>query len=119
MKTKLKKNPLLRSLPLLEWSCSFFDKVDLHNCLIICVQHLYATTYNMFTKIFQKGLKPQNLFVIGKCYSTDPMVYAQLKKDGAKVSPQSAYFDSYTAYDDEFNKQINGFFKSIVEKLDL
>ncbi|WP_053225318.1 hypothetical protein [Simkania negevensis] len=120
MKPKLnEKNPLLRNLPLLEWSSNFFDKVDLQNCLIICVQHLYTTTYNMFTKAFQKGLKPQNLFVIGKCYSIDPIVYNQLNEDGVKVSPQSAYFNSYTAYDEEFDKHINEFFTSIIKKLDL
>ena len=57
------------------------------------------------------------MFVIGKCYSTDPKVYDQLKEDGVNISSMSAYFDSHAAYDDEFDQTINDFFESITKKL--
>lgn len=76
----LEKKTLLRNLPLLDFTADYFKKIDFSRTLIICVQHLYSTTYNMFDKLFKMGLKPNNLHIVGKCYSTDPDVFAQLKK---------------------------------------
>ena len=64
----------------------------------------------MFATLFKMGLKPQNVHIIGKCYSTDPIVYDQLKLEGAKISPLSTYFDSHYPYDFMFDKKIKEFF---------
>ncbi|WP_420421692.1 hypothetical protein [Simkania sp.] len=113
------KTSLLRKLPLLRWSADYFNSVSFDKTLIICVQHLYSTTYTMFNEFFNKGLKPQNLHIIGKCYSTDPKVYQQLKNDGVNISSMSATFDSHGAYDQAFDQNINEFFNNIIEDLDL
>lgn len=110
---------LTKKLPLLKWSSDYFSNVALNKSLIICVQHLYATTYVMFNGLFSKGLKPENLHVIGKCYSTDPKVYNQLESDGVNISSKSASFDSHTSYDKEFDNDINIFFDNIIKKVEL
>lgn len=112
----LEKSPLLRTLPLLDFTAEYFEKNDFTNTLIICVQHLYSTTYNMFDKLFKMGLKPSNLHIVGKCYSTDPEVFDQLKKDGVNVSPLSNYFDSHNPYDSNFEKKIEDFFDEVIKK---
>ncbi len=108
---------IIRNLPLLGATTQYFDKIDLHTTLIICVQHLYSTTYTMFLELFKKGLKPQHLYVIGKCYSTDPLVYQQLKNDGVKVSPASIIFDSHKDYDNEFQLSLETFFDEVQTKV--
>ncbi|QVL57776.1 MAG: hypothetical protein KFB93_01495 [Simkaniaceae bacterium] len=118
MKT-LEKSPLLRTLPLLDFTADYFEKVDFTKTLIICVQHLYSTTYNMFDKLFRMGLKPSNLHIVGKCYSTDPQVFDQLKKDGVNVSTLSNYFDSHSPYDTNFEKKIEDFFDEIIQTTSL
>lgn len=115
----LGKNPLLRNLPLLDFTADYFNEIDFTNTLIICVQHLYSTTYNMFDKLFKMGLKPNSLHIVGKCYSTDPEVFAQLKKDGVNVSPLSNYFDSHSPYDSNFEKKIEDFFDEIIQSTSL
>lgn len=115
----LEKSSLLRTLPLLDFTAEYFEKIDFTNTLIICVQHLYATTYNMFDKLFKMGLKPNNLYIVGKCYSTDPEVFDQLKNDGVNVSPLSNYFDSHSPYDSNFEKKIEDFFDAIIQSTSL
>ena len=118
----MKKNliPYLsRTLPLLDFASDYFKGILLESTLVICVQHLYETTYNMFKALFSKGLKPENLHVFGKCYSTDPRVYKQLEADGVHISPHSASFDSHVPYDKNFEENIRDFFKTIVRTVDL
>ena len=109
---------LIKDLPLLSFTANFFEHVNLENTLIICVQHLYPTTYNMFNNLFQMGLKPGNLHIIGKCYSTDPSVYNQLKNDGVNISSKSMYFDSFTPYDLDFETYMSDFFDDIINTVD-
>ncbi len=108
---------LLRDLPLLRKAAAYHDGIDLSKTLIICVQHLYSTTYTMFSELFSKGLNPQNLFVSGKCYSTDPSVYQQLKKDGVHISSNSHFFDSHQEYDQVFQSNLETFFDEFLERV--
>lgn len=108
---------LLRDLPLLRKTAAYYDGIDLSKTLIICVQHLYSTTYTMFSELFRKGLDPQNLFVSGKCYSTDPSVYQQLKKDGIHISSDSNFFDSHQEYDQVFQSSLETFFDEFLERM--
>lgn len=121
MQTLEKKSlcKLIRKLPLLDFTEAFFDKTNFNDTLIIAVQHLYATTYNMFNKLYKLGLDPKNLFVVGKCYSSDPKVISQLEKDGAHVSPLSSYFDSHSPYDSDFERKIEDFFNNVIDSISL
>lgn len=99
MSLSVGQSKLVRPLQLLERAADYYNSVDLSTTIIVCIQHLYCTTYCMFQELFKKGLHPSNLLVLGKCYSTDPEVYEQLKKDGVNVSVASMDFDSHQDYD--------------------
>ncbi len=106
-----------RKLPLVDFVKNKFVNLNFENTLIIAAQHLYSSTYVMFKALFELKLKPDNLYVIGKCYSTDPNVYAQLQEDGVKVSPLSLKFDSHISYDKDFENSLEIFLKEIEEKV--
>lgn len=119
MITILAKPSIIRDLPLLKETSKYFLNTDLSSVLIICVQHLYSTTYNMFFELFGKGLNPKNLFVAGKCYSTDPVVYQQLRKDGVSVSPTSRSFNSHDEYDIKFDRNLEQFLETVLAKANI
>ena len=99
-----------RELPLLDHISKFFvDRVDLSNTLIICVQHIVSTTCIMINHLFKLGLKSNNLFMIGKCYSSCPEAYQYLIKSGVAVASFSMDFDSHQSFDDDFDYKIEKF----------
>ena len=117
MKINLKRDfkKFNRKLPLLESVKLLFEKkIDLSKTLIICVQHLYSTTYALFQTLFEMNLTPQNLYALGKCYSTDPDVFRKLKELGVNVSPLSLSFDSHNSYDDDYKQYVKRFLDNII-----
>jgi S-adenosylhomocysteine hydrolase len=99
--------PTTRILPLLLMEREAFHDVDLGNTSVVCVQHLCSTTYALFEALFSLGLKKENLWVLGKCYSSNPLIYYQLLKDGVNVSPASLDFDSHISYDEYFDSSVD------------
>jgi S-adenosylhomocysteine hydrolase len=108
-----------RRLPLLEKVKESYDFIDLSRTLIVAVQHLYGSTYSMFRAFYELGLDPKNLFVLGKCYSTDPAVFAQLSQEGVHVAEASIQFNSYVAYDLDFDKAVDKFIENILSQVDV
>ena len=43
---------------------------DRSDTIIICVQHILETTASMFNTFLQLGLSPNNIYLMGKLYST-------------------------------------------------
>ena len=61
--------------------------------MIVGVQHILETTHAMFRSLYKLGLKPQNISIIGKCYSTCREVYEEMIADpGAAVERIAAMF---------------------------
>jgi len=109
-----KEKIFLRNLPLLKSISNLYkNKISLENTIIICVQHIVSTTYTFFHELFKIGLKPENLIILGKCYSTYPDVYEQLKKEKVNISPLSIAFNSHEPYDLQFEKFLDIFLKQI------
>jgi S-adenosylhomocysteine hydrolase len=113
----LKNKKLYRSLPLLEYAKGLFPAESLKGVTLVCAQHLVSTTYTLFHHLFDLGLEPENLHVIGKCYSTDKNVVRQLSEEGVNVSPLSTYFDSHESYDDRYSWNVSQFFSESISKL--
>lgn len=110
---------LERDLPLLKYTAKQFPSISFENTLIICVQHLLPTTYTLFTLLFKMGLSPKNLAVLGKCYSTDPLVFEQLQAEGVNVCPSSSFFDSHISYDQMYDQNVDRFLQKILNHYDL
>lgn len=99
----------IKKFPLIEFSSSFFEDNQLENYYIIGVQHILGTTHEMFKSLFRKGLKPHNLSLIGKCYSTVPEVFQAMRDQGIDVCDSSLEFDSHVPFDEMFKINIRRF----------
>ncbi|NGX56756.1 MAG: hypothetical protein K1060chlam5_01002 [Candidatus Anoxychlamydiales bacterium] len=93
-------------LPMIEYASELFDDIELKDCYIIGVQHILPSTFLMFNALFKKGLKKENLSLLGKSYSTDLKTFHNMKKEEIDVCKTSLNFNSHEAYDITYNKKI-------------
>jgi S-adenosylhomocysteine hydrolase len=102
-----------RKLPLLEVVSGIYKDTDLREVILIACQHLLGTTVDLFDSLIEKGLKPENVYIIGKCYSTDRRVVDVLRARGMFVSPDSESFNSSISFDEQFQSYIDFFIRNI------
>lgn len=103
-------------LPLVEETLNL-SSAKFDNVYVIGVQHILETTHSMFRSMFSRGLKPEHISLLGKCYSTNLNVYQEMLEDGIYVSPLSFRYDSYISFDEQFENSINQFIESELEKI--
>lgn len=117
MKQKNFNSNYLRHLPLLDFTSDFFNKIDLNDTYIICAQHLVSTTYSLFITLLNKGLDPENLSAIGKCYSTDPEAFNEIAQCNIDACPQSLSFDSHAPFDEQYRNFVKQFVLARIQKI--
>jgi S-adenosylhomocysteine hydrolase len=61
------------------------SKVDPKKTAFIFRQHILETTLNLIDELIKSGVPPENIYLTGKSYSTNPNVYAAMKKLGINV----------------------------------
>lgn len=105
-------------MPLLCYADSLIEPADWSNVLVIACQHLVESNFLYLQKIVDQGLPPQNLFMIGKAYSTSDAVIADFNNIGVYVHPSSNQFDSYQSFNQQFHQAIADFFADISSKVD-
>jgi hypothetical protein len=108
-----------RNLPLLKYLIHLFYDLNLKNTLIISVQHLCSTTEALFDALFQLHLEPRNLYVIGKCYSTNPKVLLRLRSRGVNALFSSSFFNYSVPFDLDFDQNINKMIEQVIASNDL
>ncbi len=108
-----------RSLPLIESLKHLLDDLNLENTLIISVQHLCSTTEVLFDALFHFRLDPENLYVLGKCYSTNPDVLVRLRKKGINALFSSASFNCNVPFDLDFDRNVDEMIKQVALSNDL
>ncbi len=101
------------TLPLLAYTSSLYPDVDLSKTLVIGCQHLLGTTVDLFEELLKKGLPPENVFLIGKCYSTNATALKKLRKLGIQVSRYSRSYDSQVSFDEQFQGYLEKFLLAI------
>lgn len=104
-------------MPLLAYADSLIEPVDWSNVLVIACQHLVESNFLYLKKIIDQGLPPQNLFMIGKAYSTSDAVIEDFNDIGVYVHPSSNQFDSYQSFNQQFHRAIADFFVDIRTKV--
>lgn len=96
-------------LPLVESLVASYKGPSLGNVRILGVQHILETTHSMFQSLYRLGLKPENVSIIGKCYSTCKEVYDEMIADGIDVGQGSFSYSSHQSYDELFEEEIRNF----------
>ncbi|MBI5470493.1 hypothetical protein HY968_04230 [Candidatus Kaiserbacteria bacterium] len=91
-------------MPLLDKAVELFPNTDLSGFSLVSCHHILRTNVPVLQKLFEKGLKPENAFVLGKPYSTEKSALEEYKKLGVHVSAASVTFDSTDRFDSFFGK---------------
>ena len=108
-----------RRLPLVENLMQLLDDLNLENTLIISVQHLCSTTEVLFDALLHLNLYPDNLYVLGKCYSTNPDVLLRLRKKGVNALFSSTSFNYLVPFDLDFDRNVDEMIKQVISSNDL
>jgi hypothetical protein len=112
-------NRSIRRLPLIERLTQLFDDLNLENTLIFSVQHICSTTEVLFDALLDLNLHPENLYVIGKCYSTNPDVLARLRKKGINALFSSSSFNCLIPFDVDFDRNVDEMIQQVLSSNDL
>ena len=75
-----------RKLLLLDYSSKLVGDIDFRDTLIIASQHILESIRIMFKYLIDKGANPKNIYIIGKCYSSNQIILNRFKKMGINVS---------------------------------
>ncbi len=86
--------------------------------VLLGLQHLTPTTVSLFERLIKKGLRPENIYLMGKCYSANPINFLKLSELGIKMSERSFYFNSYESYDETLKESVFQFFKETASQID-
>lgn len=105
-------------LPLLDYTSTLFKETNFENVLLIACQHILETNFDMFDYLFRRGLKPENTFLLGKCYSTNKETLDKFRKKGVHIHSASQKFDSYLSFDEQFELEVQDFLKYVQTKRD-
>lgn len=100
------------TLPLVEMVCASYN-LSLEDICIIGAQHILPTTLRMLNSLFNRGLEPKNVSLIGKCYSTDFSTYHEMIHQGIDVCPSSYAFIKNESFDETYKKNLENFFHKI------
>lgn len=93
---------------------SNFNILDFKNTYLIGIQHIAPSTSLLFETLLELGLPPNHIALLGKCYSSNPVSWHQLRQSGIFVSEDSFCFDSYEPYDDLFAGKTREFVHQIL-----
>ena len=91
--------------------CSFTDFSDI--CLI-GAQHILPSTLKMLMSFFDRGLIPENVYLIGKCYSTDLSIYYAFKAIGVYICPTSLEFKKNYPFDFYYKENVKKFINNFL-----
>lgn len=100
-------------LPVLDFASSLYADIDFSNTTIVACQHILGTTVNLFEEFFAKGLRPENCYLLGKCYSTHSGTLKILRNMGIKVSDLSTAFDGSRSFDEQYSEYVKAFIDSV------
>jgi S-adenosylhomocysteine hydrolase len=96
-------------LPLMDMAANNFEIDALEDAYVIACQHILPSSHRLFHYLFDLGLKKERLAVIGKCYSTSPLVDENMRNEGIFVCPTSKAFDGHASFDQQFQRNIRNF----------
>ena len=117
MSTISKKNYLFPHLPYLEnLRQSFAIGLSNEDCLVVGVQHLNLTTGSLVLKLIEIGFLSENIYLLGKNYSSNDLAMSELKSLGCFVDsiPSRIPVGSFT---DNNQKKIFDLWSKVNERL--
>lgn len=109
---------MFQKISLLETLSEKFLYLNLSNVALISCQHLLQSNSITLEYLFKLGLKPSNVFLLGKTYSSNTEVANHLKSLGVFVHDDSFSFNSHKSWDDQFIDYISNFVRDVSKKIE-
>lgn len=109
----------LHSYPMLKRIAELSKHSKLSNVLVLASQHLLEPQLRMFELLIGLGLRPENVIIAGKCYSTNVQVMSDFKKLGCIVAPFSSEFCPQKSFDSWFSDQLEKFVREHLSQRDV
>jgi len=91
---------------LLAYVKTLFPRADLKDTLLITCQHVLGKQVDLLDMLIRIGLSPENVYWLGKCYSTNKETADILEKKGIYLHSASREFDSHVAFDDQHKEAV-------------
>jgi hypothetical protein len=110
---------ILHTYPMLSRVAELSKHSKLSNVLVLACQHLLEPQLRMFEFLIGLGLKPENVIIAGKAYSTNSFVAERFAALGCVVAPFSAQFEPRKRFDDWFSVQLEMFVREQLVSRDL
>src|SRR5690348_10179060 len=73
----------LRDLP------RHYPSYDFSNTILVAIRHLLGSNGSLFELLNEMGLPYEQMYLLGKVYSTNEAVYDELNRRGAFIHPAS------------------------------
>ena len=119
--SKISNEQVFPSLPLLD----YLNKINLiedqqtfKNYKILATQHLLGSAATLLSMFEKGGAKPQDIYVVGKAYSSHPAVVEGLKNRGYRVSEGVFDYIEGEQYDLSLERNIEKSFNMIINETD-
>lgn len=112
-------NPFSTKLPVLEAMIEVTGEKKLINVdrvVFVCIQHLLYTTFTLLESLTRLGVLPENIHVMGKSYSSCPLVIQKLIDEGYCYYPNASQ-EQLGCFAQYFKKDIDHMWKVIYEDL--
>jgi hypothetical protein len=107
-----------KKIELFELVNKSFGYLDLKDTYVLGAQHILPTTIDLINTFISQGLSKNNLSFIGKCYSTNPLVYNELKRVlNFDICPSSIKFSPSLSFDEVYKKNVKDFFEHRIDKI--
>jgi hypothetical protein len=110
---------ILHTYPMLRRVAELSKHSELSNVLVLACQHLLEPQLRMFEFLIGLGLKPENVIIAGKAYSTNAVVAKKFAALGCVVAPFSTQFEPRKRFDEWFSTQLDLFVREQVKLRDL
>ena len=104
--------------PILRRILDFYkDKTkDTSEIIVVACQHILEPQANMFEKLIGFGLKPENIFVLGKAYSTNKDVMSYIDRE-LKIRIIQPAFNNKLTFDEQHINNCKIFLEGLKEKI--
>jgi hypothetical protein len=96
---------------LLEFVSENHGLKSLEETVIVGCQHLLNGNYEMIKQLQKNGLKPKNVFLIGKSYSSNSEIMKQFKEFGVHI--HNYEYNSHMPFDQLFDEEISIFLDKV------
>lgn len=103
-------------LPLLDFAESLSPQLNFSKTLLVTCQHILKGNVVLLDRLLERGLKPENVFWLGKVYSTSQQAASELQERGIFVHPTGFSYNPHQAFDEQHAEAASSILKMALKQ---